>query len=66
LGRVRLAAPPDASLLPSTPSGPDETLQRMTILVTAQRRTAAGHAFCVPVVRELPAPRPAAGVAFAW
>jgi hypothetical protein len=38
----------------------------MTIVVTAQRRIAAGHAFCVPVVRELPAPRPAAAVAAAW
>jgi hypothetical protein len=38
----------------------------MTIVVTAQRRTTAGHAFCVPVVRELPAPRPAVGVAAAW
>jgi hypothetical protein len=36
----------------------------MTIVVTASRRSTA-HAFCVPVVRELPAPPPAAGVT-AW
>jgi hypothetical protein len=33
----------------------------MTIVVTTPRRPTS-HAFCVPVVRELPAPRPAAGV----
>jgi hypothetical protein len=38
----------------------------MTIVVTAQRRTTPGHAFCVPVVRELPGPRPAAGVILGW
>jgi hypothetical protein len=66
VGLVRLAAPRDAGLLPSTASGGGETLHPMTILVTAYRRTAPAHAFCVPVVRELPAPRPAAGVVAAW
>jgi hypothetical protein len=35
----------------------------MTIVVTTRRRPTV-HAFCVPVVRELPAPRPAAGAAW--
>jgi hypothetical protein len=39
----------------------------MTIVVTPTRRSAS-HTFCVPVVRELPVPRPAAGVVIsgAW
>jgi hypothetical protein len=37
----------------------------MTVVVTPHRRVAP-HAFCVPVVRELPALRPAAGVTAGW
>jgi hypothetical protein len=36
----------------------------MTVIVTAHRRVSP-HAFRTPVVRELPIPRPAAGVS-AW
>jgi hypothetical protein len=35
----------------------------MTIIVTTPRRPTV-HAFCVPVVRELPATPPAAGAAW--
>jgi hypothetical protein len=39
----------------------------MTILVTTTRTHPAKHAYTVPVVRELPAPRPQlSGAAGAW